>query len=186
MKKIRRVTVLVFIAVVESTNAAYAQQQTLASIPALELKGVRLGMDKAELLAANPQWVCTDRACGGRGLSSTTLATVANVKVEFVSATFDNQDKVARLHITIPTSGANVVASALTDKFGPPKTSESPYQTKGGARTVQVTHVWQQGVATLRVLSPGPRIDQATITLFDSAWLAEQAKKSKSEAAKDL
>ncbi|MFO0325601.1 MAG: hypothetical protein ACK50D_11455, partial [Burkholderiales bacterium] len=67
-----------------------------------------------------------------------------------------------------------------------PKVTESPYQTRGGARTQQFTYLWQEKGATLRLVNPASRIDQATLTLFEDAFMVEQAQKLKAEAAKDL
>ena len=181
MSQARRVCIVVFIAVAESTSAAYAQP-----FPPLEIKGIKLGMTRGEIVTAYPEWICRERACGGKGTPTSGFSTVAGVSVEFVSVFFDDADKVVRLMVTVPTSGAFPIASALKDKYGMPSITESAYQTRGGAKATQFVHTWQQSGATLRLTSPASRIDQANLTLFDEAYLLNRAKKMQSDAAKDL
>lgn len=177
----RRVCAVLIIAVVETTHAAHAQP-----FPALEVKGIKLGMTRSEIVTAYPEWLCRDRACGGKGTPTSGFSTVAGVRVEFVSVFFDDADKLVRLMITVPTSGAFTIAAAFKDKYGMPVVTEAAYQTRGGVKATQFVHTWQQTGSTLRLTSPASRIDQANLTLFDEAYLLSQAKKLKAEAAKDL
>lgn len=185
MKRARRIALVVFIAVVESTNAARAQAGAGSTI-ALEIKGIKLGMPRTEIVSTYPQWVCTTNACGSRGTPTSGFSTIAGVAVDFVSVTFNDKDQVARLHITLSSTGAQAVGMALTEKYGKPKVTEAPYQTRGGAKTQQFTYLWQDKGATLRLVNPASRIDQAALTLFEDAFMVEQAKKLQAEAAKDL
>lgn len=175
-----RIAYLIFAALAFSDQALPAD---------LEIKGVRVGMTKAELQAAHPGLNC-DALCYHSARSPRnhvkSLETVAGVSVSSWWFNFTG-DKLTRSYATFAASAGAVVTLAFTEKFGKPTNVENgEFRTAGGLTGAKVTTTWAEGDSVVVITYPSGKISEAKIEIFSKAARDAEVEAFKSKAKKDL
>lgn len=162
----------------------------LAAAADLEVKGVRPGMAKAELVAAHPYLTCHPGECyfvrtppqGGASLS-----TIAETRVNQWWFKFSPDERLTRSHAVLHASAGSLITSAFTEKFGKPTTSEtSEFRTAGGLTAAKVTTRWVDSDTVLSITYPSGSINEMRVEIYSKQAFDAEIAATKAKAKKDL
>lgn len=169
---------------------ALALASTTAS--ALDLKGVKLGMTREELLAAFPAGGHGGRPlpngvdCVSAEACSVNVGTIAEVPTQ-LHVHFVNGKLADAYSGDLSPSNFDQVVEALKSKFGPPTaTTTSKVQNRMGNTFDNPSYVWKfpEGELHASRFMPGARtLDIAQLEISSKEWLAEQAAKEQKRNA---
>lgn len=157
-----------------------------------DIKGVRLGMTNAEVMAAHPGLKCHGSYCYySSTLASSnveSLRTLAGSRVSTWWFTFpDKSDKLVMTYVVLAASSGPMVTSALTEKFGNPESVQtSEFKTAAGLSGPKTTTRWIDGDSIISVEYPSGKINEMRVEMVSKAYRDAQVEAFKAKAKKDL
>jgi hypothetical protein len=160
----------------------------LSVAQALEYKGIPFGTDEARLREAIPELDCPAQI-PGRCFVREPRTYAAEAVDSIVLTLIDG--KLERFSVTFKPRSFEAIAAALREKYGAPNTVEnSDYQTVGGAKSTQTSHLWKfQDGAMMLISRYGSKITSGSLSANSAVALkrgADQLKERETKAKGDI
>jgi len=154
-----------------------------------DIKGVKIGMTREELIAAHPGLNC-DVACFHAETPSRrvkTLETLAGARVSAWWFKFSPDGKLKSSNVTLGASSGPVVTSAFIEKFGKPTTAEtSEFRTAGGYSGPKQETTWVDGDTVIMVAHPYSKIIEMKVEIYSKTQRDADVEAFRAKSKKDL
>ena len=160
-----------------------------AAFGEFELKGIRLGMTKDELVTAHPGLDCS-LVCyytRGRSKSARSLDTLGGAPVKTWDFKFNSEGKLASGYAILHASSGATITAALTEKFGKPASvEEGEFKTAAGYKGPKVTTTWVEGDNIITFANPSGKIDEMRVEIYSKVQREAEIEAFKARSKKDL
>lgn len=154
-----------------------------------DIKGVKIGMTRDELVAAHPGLNC-DALCFYSDTPSRrakTLETLAGARVNSWWFKFAPDGKLKSSYVILGASSGPVVTSAFIEKFGKPTTAEtSEFKTAGGYSGPKQETSWVDGDTVISVAHPYSKITEMKVEIYSKTQRDADVEAFRAKSKKDL
>lgn len=131
-----------------------------------DVKGWRLGMTRAELVAAEPRFQCKP---SGPDCFLIPGDEYGPTRARGYVARFVD-DRAVALHVVVPSEAFAPLVASLEARYGPPaKRVAGTVQNRAGATFPDRTVEWRRGAETLVARERSANVDEAAVTLTSEA-----------------
>lgn len=176
-----KIALLMFFAAASFSTSASAD---------FEIKGVRIGMTKEELVAAHPGIDCGVLCFHSSMPSSShakTLETLAGARVNSWWFKFAPDGKLKSSYAILGSSSGPVVTSAFIEKFGKPTAAETgEFKTAAGYSGPKQETSWVEGDTVISVTHPYGKITEMKVEIYSKTQRDADVEAFRAKSKKDL